>query len=325
MSIEIIPNWRTVSRPQRSAFALLALVLWAFAGMGLAQAAKPDPDYERLRASLIRLSNDRVLGPLAPAEISLADQALAALAEFGGKDKLHDHLVFIAQQRVEIAYATAEAVNQERKLQQLDREHDQILLAASRRDAEQARLELEKQRIQSLAQAEEADRLRAEADEARAQSEQTSQEAETARKQAAQARKLADAQAREAELARKEAALLGGAAAPAAAASAAKPAAAPIILGDTAFAAGKSTLTAAAQAQIAKIVAAAGAKQSIHVEAHADDAGSAKANLALSQQRAAAIRDALIAAGVSAKRISAVGGGAKAGASRHAVVSFAGG
>jgi outer membrane protein OmpA-like peptidoglycan-associated protein len=119
--------------------------------------------------------------------------------------------------------------------------------------------------------------------------------------------------------------LLGGAAAPAAAASAAKPAAAPIILGDTAFAAGKSTLTAAAQAQIAKIVAAAGAKQSIHVEAHADDAGSAKANLALSQQRAAAIRDALIAAGVSAKRISAVGGGAKAGASRHAVVSFAGG
>jgi outer membrane protein OmpA-like peptidoglycan-associated protein len=309
-------------------FAFAAMVLTAVIGSGAAHAAKVDPDYERLRSSLTRLSNDRVLGPLAPSEISLADQALAALAEFGGKDKLHDHLVFMAQQRIEIAYAAAESVNQERKLQQLDREHDQILLAASRRDAEQARLELEKQRIQSLAQAEESDRLRAEADEARAQSEQTSQEADTARKQAVQARKLADAQAREADLARKEAALLGGTATPAAAKSApsaARPAAAPISLGDTAFGAGKSTLTAAGQAQVAKIVAAAGPKQSVHIEAHADDAGSAKANLVLSQQRASAIRDALVAAGISAKRISAIGAGAKTGASRHAVVSFSGG
>jgi outer membrane protein OmpA-like peptidoglycan-associated protein len=302
-----------------------AALLLIGVGAGFVHAAKPDLDYERLRGSLDQLSRDRVLAPLAPSEIALAEQALAGLAEQGGKSKLHDHLVFVAERRIDIAYATAQAAEQERKLAELDREHDQILLAASRRDAEQARLELEKQRLQSLAQAEEAERLRAEADEARTASEQTAQQAETAKKQAAQARRLADAQAKEAELARKEAELLAasGAKAPAAtkAAAAATRPVAPVTLGDSAFAPGQAVLKSAAQAQIAQIVAAAGAK-AVHIEGHADDAGGAKANLALAQKRAQAVRDALVAAGVPAKRISAVGAGAKAGASRSVVISF---
>jgi outer membrane protein OmpA-like peptidoglycan-associated protein len=298
---------------------LKVLLLLTFTLLGMAHAAKPDLDYERLRDTLGQLSNDRVLGPLAPAEIALAQQSLATLAELGGNSKLHDHLVYVAERRIDIAYAAAQAVDQERRLQQLDREHDQILLAASRRDTEQARLELEKQRVQGLAQAEESDRLRAEADAARAQSEQTSQEADTARKQAAQARKLADAQGREAELARKEAQLLG------ASGTSSKSAApvAPITLGDAAFAPGQAALRPAAQAQIARIVTAAGARHSIRVEAYADDGGGAKGNLALSQQRAQAVRDALVKAGIDARRVSAVGAGAKAGGSRHVVVSFA--
>lgn len=296
----------------------LAALLLAFAAAGAAHAAKPDLDYERLRSSLNQLSGDRVLGTLAPAEIALSEQALATLAEQGGKSKLHDHLVFLAERRIDIAYAAAQTVEQERKLALLDREHDQILLAASRRDAEQSRLELEKQRIQSLASAEESDRLRAEADEARAQSEQTSQEADTARKQAAQARKLADAQGREAELARKETQLLA-----AAGVASAQKSAAPITLGDAAFAPGQAVLRPAAQAQITKIVAAAAGGQSIRIEAHANDGGSAKGNLALSRERAQAVREALVAAGVPAGRISAVGVGAKGGGTRHVMVSFA--
>ncbi len=304
-------RWRTI----------FATVLFAIVTAGAAHAAKPDLDYERLRNSLNQLANDRVLGSLAPAEIALAEQSLATLAEQGGKSKWHDHLVYLAERRIDIAYAAAQTVDQERKLQQLDREHDQILLAASRRDAEQARLELEKQRIQSLAQAEEADRLRAEADEARAQSEQTSQEADTARKQAAQARKLADAQAKEAELARKEAQLLaasGSSTAPAPKVASAVP----VTLGDSAFAPGQAVLRPAAQAQISQIVTAAGPSQAIRIEGHANDGGSAKADLTLSQQRAQAVRDALIAAGIAANRVSTVGLGASQPASRHVVVSF---
>ncbi len=311
-------------RKMRYVLAMLLLVSSA-----ATWAQKDDPDYARLRGNLNQLINDRTLGPLAPAEIALAEQALANLAEFGGKRKLHDHYVFLAERRVDIAYAAAQAMVQERKIQALDREHDQILIAASRRDAEQARLELERQRIQSLAQAEEADRLRAAADEAREASEQNSKQAETAKKQAAQARQLAAAQAREAELARKEAELLGGTgakpsgaakSAPASAAPAAK-AAAPIALGEGAFAPGQAALKPGGSAQIAKIAAAASGK-SVRIEAYASDGGNAKGNLALSQQRAQAVRDALVAAGVPAKRITAVGVGAKAGAARGAVASF---
>ena len=311
-------------RKMRYVLAMLLLVSSA-----ATWAQKDDPDYARLRGNLNQLINDRTLGALAPAEIALAEQALANLAEFGGKRKLHDHYVFLAERRVDIAYAAAQAMVQERKIQALDREHDQILIAASRRDAEQARLELERQRIQSLAQAEEADRLRAAADEAREASEQNSKQAETAKKQAAQARQLAAAQAREAELARKEAELLGGTgakpsgaakSAPASAAPAAK-AAAPIALGEGAFAPGQAALKPGGSAQIAKIAAAASGK-SVRVEAYASDGGNAKGNLALSQQRAQAVRDALVAAGVPAKRITAVGVGAKAGAARGAVASF---
>ncbi|MEP6939859.1 MAG: OmpA family protein [Rudaea sp.] len=287
-----------------------------------ASAAKADLDYERLRNSLAQLRADPALGELAPAEISLAEQALAVLAEQGGKGRDHDHLVYIAERRIDIATAAAQAVEQERKLQRLDREHDQILIAASRRDAEQARLELEKQRIQSLAQAEESDRLRVEADEARAQNEQSSQQADTARKQAAQARKLADAQALEAELARKEAQLLeASGAAPTKGAKPTAPAA--ITLGDNAFAPGLAVLRPAAQALIARIAAAAGSELKLRIEAHADDGGSVKANLALSEQRAQAVRGALVAAGVAGKRISTAGLGAKGAHAREVKVSFA--
>ena len=143
-------------------FVMLTLLL-AFTGLA---AAKSDLDYERLRGALNDLAADPALGQLAVAERALADQSVQAITTGGRSD--HAHLVYIAERRVDIAYATAQAMDQERRLDQLDREHDRILLAASRRDAEQARLEAEKQRIQSLAQAEEADRLRAEADAARA-------------------------------------------------------------------------------------------------------------------------------------------------------------
>ena len=237
--------------PARLWAARLLIVFLALGASAGAWAAKADLDYERLRNSLGQLKADGTLGPLAPSEIALADQALAVLALQSDRGKEHDHLVYVAERRIDIAYAAAQAVEQERKLQRLDREHDRILLVASRRDAEQARLELEKQRIQSLAQTEEADRLRAEADAARAQNEQSTQQADTARKQAAQARKLADAQAKEAELARKEAQLLeASGASTGAKGSASKPAAVESIAIGDAFAAGQAVLKTTAQPQI---------------------------------------------------------------------------
>ena len=107
----------------------------------VAHAAKHDLDYERLRASLDGLAADPVFGPLAPAERALAEQAVQALiADNAGGKKTRTHRVYIAERRVDIAYAAAQAADQQRRLDLLDHEHDRILLEASRRDAAQARL-----------------------------------------------------------------------------------------------------------------------------------------------------------------------------------------
>ena len=289
----------------------IAFVLGLVAAAPMAMAAKTDLDYERLSATLNDLAADPVLGPLAPAERALADQAVQAIVAHGARGKEHAHLVYLAERRVDIAYGTAQAINQERRLDQLDREHAQILLAASRHDAELARLEAEKQRIQSLAQAEESERLRAEADAAREQSEQ---DIDLARRQAEQSQRVAEAQAREAELARKEAQLAEAAATDLRGRLRTLHATRgahglQMTLDDIAFAPGRSALRPEARANLDKVVAFVDKdpRKPIRIEGHTDSRGNADANQLLSQRRAEAVRDALVAAGVEAGRISAIG------------------
>lgn len=290
------------------------LLLPTLLACGSVHAAKSDLDYERLRGALNDLASDPVLGNLALAERALAEQAVEAVAERGVRAREHAHLVYLAERRVDIADATARALDLERRLDRLDREHDRILLAASRRDAEQARLEAEKQRIQSLAQAEEAERLRAEAEAARAAGEASAQDADLARRQAEQTQRLADAQAREAELARKEAQLAEAAASdlrgrlqslrPTRGAHGMQ-----MTLDDVAFAPGKSTLRPEVKANLGKVVAFVNQdpRKPIRIEGHTDSRGNANVNQTLSQRRAESVRDALVAAGVDGARITAVG------------------
>ena len=276
-----------------------------------ASAAKRDLDYERLQASLNELSADPVLGTLASAERTLAEQAVQALvADTSGGKAARVQRVYLAERRVDIAYAAAQAADEEHKLEQLDREHDRILLEASRRDAEQSRMEAEKQRIQSLAQEEESERLRA-------QGERSAQDADAARAQAAQTQRLADAQAKESELARKEARLAEAAAADLRGRlqnlrATRGTRGMQMTLDDIAFAPGRAALRAEAKASLGQLVAFVDRDPSkpIRIEGHTDGRGNPNANQLLSQRRADSVRDALIAAGVAASRIASVGLGA---------------
>jgi outer membrane protein OmpA-like peptidoglycan-associated protein len=273
--------------------------------------AKPvlDPDLQRLSGQLTQLESDPSLGQFGDADRFKAHQALDVLAQTLLRSKEHAHALYIAERRVAAAQFAAEADLAERQLEQLDREHDRILLEASRRDADQARHEAERLRLQNTAREEEAQRADAE------RQAQAQQEAGMASDESDQARALAEARAQEAALAQQEAALSTGATTTTATAVR-EPRGPSMTLSGAVFVQGKSILRndPSSRARIKVLVAFVQAKMSanggsatIRVESHTDNQGSAQTNLSLSQQRAEAVRNVLRADGVPAGQIQAVG------------------
>ncbi|WP_158883249.1 hypothetical protein [Rhodanobacter sp. L36] len=170
---------------------------------GSLQAKQDDIDIARLNNSLDQLANDPSLGIYAQAEQARARDAINRLAQASKHDRPHD--LYLAERRVDLAKTAAQQQDAQTKLTQLDREHDQILLDNSRRDADIARHELERQRMQYQMAQEETARLQQ-------QGQEYSQAADQARAEAEQAKKLAAAQSKVASAARREAALAAQAA-----------------------------------------------------------------------------------------------------------------
>lgn len=291
---------------------LIALALVATLLVSVpAPAASVDVDHERLSRSLAQLESDAKLGTYAAAEIARARSALDALKE-NGRGKKRAHLLYLAERRVDIAWATAQVADFESQLADLKQEHSRLQLAAARKEAEQARRELDQQRLMAQIRAEEAERA---AEEARLQGEQ---QTAAAREEAEQARRLADAQAQETALARKEA-QLAAAAADALRARLNNLRATrgaqgmQMTLDDVAFASGQSKLLPEAKEPLAKLVEFVRQEpgKQIRIEGHTDSTGSANANQVLSQRRAEAVRDALVAAGIDPARMTVVGLGAE--------------
>lgn len=183
---------------KRSAIILATLAL-ALGTLGSAHARQDDIDINRLTGSLNQLASDPGLGAYAQAEQARARDAINRLAQAGSRER--PHALYLAERRVDLAKTAAQVQDAQVKLTQLDREHDQILLDNSRRDAELARRELERQRLQYQLAQEEAARLQAQGLEYSQAADQARAEADRAKKLAAAQSKVARAAKRQAELA----------------------------------------------------------------------------------------------------------------------------
>ncbi len=263
--------------------------------------AQPDPG---LAQRLAAVEANPEYTTLAAYERLQARQALDALATARRRDR--DGALYVAQRRVQIAEIAARSQAAQREIDRLDRERSELLVDASRRDATRARAEAERLRVQAQIQAEEAERLRQQA----AADAQAMQDVEATLEgvAGAQTARLGAARDKEAALARQEAELIAGGKLPP---SRREPRGEVFSLAGDAFASGQASLTSAAASSVKALAAylQAGPSVSVTIEGHTDSQGAAAANLTLSQRRAAAVRDALVAAGVPRAKVQAIGRG----------------
>ena len=269
--------------------ALVGTLAFGLGAVSPVHAATKDPDVARLSAQLEQLSADPELGQYALAQQILARNAINDLQNAGRSG--HDHALFMAEQRVALAQASAKTEADRAKLDQLRQEHDQIMLQASQADAAAARAELARQRLQYEAAVQQAQMLQQ-------QGAQATQQAQQAQAEAEQARRLAAAQARAATLARKEARLaeaatkaLQGGGDSGTSTSGGGRAGGSLQLSSASFQSGSDNLTASGQRRVADF-GRTHAGQKIVVAPRASSS-----NRVLAGRRAMAVQQALAAAG----------------------------
>ena len=250
------------------------------------------------------LDADPRLNPFAQYERLQARQALAMLQASSSRNR--PAAAVQAERRVGIAEQAARIEAAQRVNDTLQRERSDLLVEASRRDAEGARAEAERLRMEAQVQAEEAARLRAAAD-----AESTArQEAEAVLDgaQIDQSARVAAAREKEAALARQEAELVAGAKLPVSRQTAQGVV---FTLAGDAFASGQATLTtdAAARVRALGVYLKSTKAAKVQVVGHTDSQGEAAANKALSLRRAEAVRTVLVDAGATRNSVAAQGQG----------------
>lgn len=259
--------------------------------------AADNPVVVQLNQRLARLQSDSALAEFAAYEKLQAQHAVAAFDK--ARRSQRETLQYVAERRVEIAEVAARTQAARREADRLDRTRSELLVEASRREAERARREAERLRVQAQIQAEEAERLRLAAEaEALAR-----QEAETTLDTVAgqQANRLSTARQRELKLAREEAELVSGAKLPA---SKFESRGEVFTLGADAFASGSAKLSSGGTASASALAAylQANPKARARIDGYGD-------KQTPGQRRADALRDALVAGGVQRNRLQSAGKG----------------
>jgi len=277
---------------------------------------KKDLALDRVRGELDDLKNNPELAGYAPLAVGEAERALRKAELATGDDLYRSYLVYMADRRIQIARTMAEREQHEQILDELQKQNSDMLIKASKLEADQARLDAERARLLVATTTEEAQRAEAEKQAALQKQAEAARAAQLSAEEADQARKLAEPRASEAKYARLEAELASqqidtlqrqlenlqlrqtesGVV---------------VTLGDVLFASGQAQLVEGARSSLEEVVDLLQTEpdKKIRVEGHTDSRGDAEANLKLSEQRAQAVVDALISMGVDKERITAMGMG----------------
>ena len=275
---------------------LLCLVL--FTGMIKAADSTAMETVNQLTLSLDELDRESMPSNVAALERMQTRQAIARISSVRSRD-LPD-AIDEAAVHLQIAEFAVKAEQLKAQLVQLDREHDGILVEASRRDASLARKEAEQLRLKVLAFEEE--------------QEQVQQETELPSQQVIDSNspttRVSDARAKESALQRLEEEISAQMLAKPDSLLKSKTVAGltRYTLSATAFEPGKSTLTASAKTallQLAKKLKTNG--KPIQIEAYTDAAGSDTENVLFTQKRADAVAAQFKSGGISSKKINAKG------------------
>lgn len=294
----------------------IALILLLAMLVACTATPKKDLALERVRDDLNNLKANPELVGYAPLALGEAERALRVAGQASGNEIYRFHLVYMADRRIQIAKAMAEREQYEQARDVLESRHSAMLIKASQLETEQARAEAERARLLVATTSEDAQRARDEKDRALQKEAESARAAELATEEAQQARRLAESRASEAEFARREADLASqqitsltrqlenlqlrqtesGVV---------------VTLGDVLFASGQTSLVEGARSSLEEVVdlLQTEPEKKIRVEGHTDSSGEADTNIALSQERADAVRQALIDLGVAEDRITSAGMG----------------
>jgi outer membrane protein OmpA-like peptidoglycan-associated protein len=312
---------------------LLSLVLVALLAGGCGptqqQIRAAKDSLERARQAYRTAKANPNVEAYAPLPLIEAGKALEAAEKADYKDM--EQLSYLAEKKSQIALSVAEGKMAERETEKLGRETADILLQKREQEARVAKKEAEQARLLAQAETEKAVRAKKEAEARAREAEEKAREAEEARlaaqsegERAARAKMEAEARKREAEQARLAAMAEAERAEKARAAADKFKAEADqlmkevsqlkgqltergivLTMGDVLFATDQSTLSPNAHRNVEKLAEFLQKypKRNVLIEGHTDNVGADEYNLSLSQRRAEAVKEALVAKGIDPGRI----------------------
>lgn len=262
---------------------------------------KPDGASEA-RNKLTRLQSDPQLASRAPVAIKDAELAVTAAEEPREDQVLSAHLVLMADRKVEIAMAQAQARLTEDQRKTLGEQRETARLDSRTREADSARSDAKSART-------EADIARKDANSARDETEIANEQASSARTEADIARDQADSARVDSAIALQQNVELQRQIAELNAKETDRGLV--VTLGDVLFASGRSELKGGSASNLSKLAAFLNQYQdrSVIIEGYTDSVGSEDYNLGLSQRRAGSVKAYLMNEGVASSRLSASGMG----------------